>query len=125
MNKINNTVRLIGNLGFDPEVREIAKGRKVARISVATNETWTNNEGEKVTDTQWHTVVAWGRTADMVQRLLRKGSPIALEGRLVHRSYTGKEGIKRFVTEIVLNDFKLVGPKREERNDEQELRAAA
>lgn len=125
MNKINNTVRLIGNLGFDPEVREIAKGRKVARISVATNETYTNSEGEKVTDTQWHTVVAWGRTADMVQRLLRKGSPIALEGRLVHRSYTGKEGIKRFVTEIVLNDFKLVGPKREERNDEQELRAAA
>ncbi len=125
MNKINNVVRLIGNLGFDPEVREIAKGRKVARISVATHETWTNNEGEKVTDTQWHTVVAWGRMAEQVQRLLRKGSPLALEGRLVHRSYTGKEGIKRFVTEIVLNDFKLVGPKREEQAEPEQLRAAA
>jgi single-strand DNA-binding protein len=128
MNKINNVVRLIGNLGFDPEVREIAKGRKVARISVATHETWTNNEGEKVTDTQWHTVVAWGRMAEQVQRLLRKGSPLALEGRLVHRSYNGKEGIKRFVTEIVLNDFKLMGPRREERPQEAEqpqLRAAA
>jgi single-strand DNA-binding protein len=113
MNKLNNTVRLIGNLGFDPEVREIAKGRKVARISVATNESYTSASGEKVTDTQWHTVVAWGRTADMVQRLLRKGSPIALEGRLVHRSYEGKDGFKRYITEIVLNDFKLIGPKRE------------
>ena len=72
MNKLNNTVRLIGNLGFDPEVREIAKGRKVARISVATHESYTNQAGEKVTDTQWHTVVAWGRTAEMVERLLRK-----------------------------------------------------
>lgn len=126
MNKLNNTVRLIGNLGYDPEVREVAKGRKVARISVATHESYTNQEGEKVTDTQWHTVVAWGRTAEMVQRLLRKGAPIALEGRLVHRSYTGKEGIKRYVTEIVLSDFKLIGPKREERPQEQEqLRVAA
>jgi single-strand DNA-binding protein len=122
MNKLNNTVRLIGNLGFDPEVREIAKGRKVARISVATNESYTSASGEKVTDTQWHTVVAWGRTADMVQRLLRKGSPVALEGRLVHRSYEGKDGFKRYITEIVLNDFKLIGPKRE---SEQELKAAA
>lgn len=113
MNKINNTVRLIGNLGFDPEVREIAKGRKVARISVATNETYTNQSGEKVTDTQWHTVVAWGQTADAVQRLLRKGSSLALEGRLVHRSYEGKDGLKRYITEIVLNDFRLIGPKRE------------
>jgi single-strand DNA-binding protein len=125
MNKINNTVRLIGNLGFDPEVRELAKGRKVARISVATNETYTNGEGEKVTDTQWHTVVAWGHTADAVQRLLKKGSTLALEGRLVHRSYLAKDGLKRYVTEIVLNDFRLVGPKREERLDNEELRAAA
>ncbi len=122
MNKLNNTVRLIGNLGFDPEVREIAKGRKVARISVATNETYTNQSGEKVTDTQWHTVVAWGHTADAVQRLLRKGSPIALEGRLVHRSYESKDGIKRYVTEIVLNDFRLVGPKPDQT---EQMQAAA
>lgn len=128
MNKISNTVRLIGNCGFDPEVRELAKGRKVARISVATHETYTNGEGEKVTDTQWHTVVAWGQTADALQRLVRKGSGIALEGRLVHRSYQAKDGLKRYVTEIVLNDFRLVGAKREERIEQAEpeqLRAAA
>lgn len=128
MNKISNTVRLIGNCGFDPEVRELAKGRKVARISVATHETYTNGEGEKVTDTQWHTVVAWGQTADALQRLVRKGTGIALEGRLVHRSYQAKDGLKRYVTEIVLNDFRLVGAKREERIEQAEpeqLRAAA
>lgn len=114
MNTLNNMVRLIGNVGFDPEVREVAKGRKVARISVATHETYTDAEGQRTTDTQWHTVVAWGRTAEMVQRLLQKGSRVALEGRLVHRSYLGKEGIKRYVTEIVLNDLKLLDAKREE-----------
>lgn len=121
MNKLNNSVRLIGNLGFDPEVREVAKGRKVARLSVATHESYTDQRGEKITDTQWHTVVAWGSTAEAVQRLLRKGSPVALEGRLVHRSYEGKDGLKRYVTEIVLSDFRLMGPKPEENS----LKAAA
>ena len=128
MNKISNTVRLIGNCGFDPEVRELAKGRKVARISVATHETYTNGRGEKVTDTQWHTVVAWGQTADALQRLVRKGTGIALEGRLVHRSYQAKDGLKRYVTEIVLNDFRLVGAKPEARIEtagSEQLRAAA
>lgn len=111
MNTLKNKVQLIGNLGFDPEVREIAKGRKVARISVATNDRYTNTEGEKVTNTQWHTVVAWGRTAEMVERLLRKGNSVALEGRLVHRSYEGRDGNKRYVTEIVLSDFQLLTPK--------------
>jgi single-strand DNA-binding protein len=123
MNKLNNQVRLMGNLGFDPEVREIAKGRKVARISVATNEVYMNAEGERVSDTQWHTVVAWGRMAEQVQRFLQKGSPIALEGRLVHRSYQSKDGIKRFITEIVLSDFKLLGPRPKE--DSEQLKLAA
>src|SRR5689334_4472544 len=122
MNKLNNNVRLMGNLGFDPEVREIAKGRKVARISVATNEVYVNAEGERVSDTQWHTVVAWGRMAEQVQRFLQKGSPIALEGRLVHRSYQSKDGIKRYITEIVLNDFKLIGPRPQ---DAEQLKLAA
>ncbi len=71
---------MIGNLGFDPEVREVAEGRKVARLSLATNDSYRNAQGERVTDTQWHTVVAWGSTADAVARILRKGSPVALEG---------------------------------------------
>ena len=109
----NNIVRLTGNLGFDPEVREIAPGRKVARCSVATNESYTNAAGERVTDTQWHTVVAWGRMADQVGRLLSKGMPVTMEGRLVHRSYTGKEGLKRYVTEVVLSDFKVIAYAKE------------
>ncbi|MBK6830203.1 MAG: single-stranded DNA-binding protein [Flavobacteriales bacterium] len=114
MNTLKNKVHLVGNLGFDPEVREIAKGRKVARISVATNDSYRNAAGEKVTDTQWHTVVAWGQTAEMVERLLRKGSPLILEGRLVHRSYEAKDGTKRYITEVVMNNFQLLPGKREE-----------
>lgn len=114
MNTLKNKVHLVGNLGFDPEVREIAKGRKVARISVATNDSYRNAAGEKVTDTQWHTVVAWGQTAEMVERLLRKGSPLILEGRLVHRSYEAKDGSKRYITEVVMNNFQLLPGKREE-----------
>jgi single-strand DNA-binding protein len=108
MKALNNNVRLIGNLGFDPEIREIAKGRKVARMSVATNDSYTNAAGERISDTQWHTVVAWGKMAEQVERLLTKGAPIMLEGRLVHRSYAGKDGAKRYVTEIVLSDFKVI-----------------
>ena len=108
MSTLKNTVRLIGNLGFDPEVREVAKGRKVARMTVATNDSYRNASGEFVTDTQWHTVVAWGATAAQVEKLLRKGSPINLEGRLVHRSYEAKDGIKRYVTEVVLNGFQVL-----------------
>ncbi len=113
MNTLKNKVHLIGNLGFDPEVREIAKGRKVARISVATNDSYRNASGERVTDTQWHTVVAWGTTAEAVERMLRKGSPVALEGRLVHRSYETKDGTKRYITEVVMNDFQLLPSKAE------------
>ena len=113
MNTLKNKVHLIGNLGFDPEVREIAKGRKVARLSVATNDSYRNASGERVTDTQWHTVVAWGTTADAVEKMLRKGSPVALEGRLVHRSYETKDGVKRYITEVDMNDFQLLQPKQE------------
>ncbi|MDX9752138.1 MAG: single-stranded DNA-binding protein [Flavobacteriales bacterium] len=109
MNLLKNNVRLIGNLGADPEVREVAKGRKVARLSVATNERYRNAEGAQVTDTQWHTVVAWGRTAEQVEMLLRKGTQVTLEGRLVHRSYEAKDGTKRYVTEVVMNGFQLLG----------------
>ncbi|HRN36774.1 MAG TPA: single-stranded DNA-binding protein [Flavobacteriales bacterium] len=109
----SNHVRLIGNLGFDPEVREIATGRKVSRMSLATHESYLNTEGERVTDTQWHTVVAWGRTAEQVGLLLTKGMPVMVEGRIVHRTYKGKDGVKRLVTEVVMNDFKMITlPKR-------------
>ena len=110
MNTLKNKVQLIGNLGYDPEVREVAKGRKVARISVATHSSYTDGEGKRVGNTQWHTVVAWGRMAEMAERMLRKGSAVAVEGRLVHRTYEGKDGGKRYVSEVVLSDFQLLTP---------------
>ena len=108
MNTLKNKVNLIGNLGALPQVREVAQGRKVARMTVATHNSYRNASGERVTDTQWHTVVAWGRIADQVQRLLAKGTPVMVDGRLVHRTYTGKEGLKRHITEVVLSEFKVI-----------------
>lgn len=123
MNTQNNIVRLIGNLGHAPEVRELAPGRKVARMSVATNESYTNSNGERVTDTQWHTVVAWGRMAEVAQRLLGKGSSVIVEGRLLHRSFEDSDGLKRYVTEVVLRDLKVLASGK--RGQADETRAAA
>lgn len=106
MNTNANKVRLVGNLGFNPEVRE-TNGRKVVRFSMATRDSYRNAAGEQVIDTQWHTVVAWGETAEMAERLLRKGTPLMIEGRLVHRSYDTKDG-ERFVSEVVMSSFQLL-----------------
>ena len=111
MNAMKNRVQLIGNLGKDPEVRAIDNGNKMVRMSIATSETYQNNKGEKVTDTQWHTVVAWGKTAELVEKLLTKGSEVALEGKLVNRSYTDKDGQKKFITEVVAQEFLLLTKK--------------
>ena len=110
MNGLNNKVTLVGNLGFDPEVREVSEGRKVARISIATNERYKDAAGEWQDDTQWHTVVAWGAAAERVERTLHKGDRIMMEGKLVHRNYEAKDGTKRYVTEVVLRAFNLVVP---------------
>ena len=114
MNTLKNKVNLIGNLGARPDVREVASGRKVARMVVATHSTTRTASGERDTNTQWHTVVAWGRTAEQAERLLEKGSPVALEGRLVHRSYETKDGQKRYVTEVVMSHFKVMSTEVEE-----------
>ncbi|MBK6540258.1 MAG: single-stranded DNA-binding protein [Flavobacteriales bacterium] len=112
MNTMKNLVQLIGNLGNDPEVKETAQGRKMARLSVATNESYTNKSGDRITDTQWHTVVAWGNQAEQAAQMLRKGAKVALQGKLVHRSYEGKDGQKRYITEVVMSEFQVV-PKSE------------
>lgn len=114
----NNLVRLVGNLGHGPEVREIAPGRKVARMSLATNESYTNGSGERVTDTQWHTVVAWGRMAEVAERLLAKGSSVIVEGRLSHRSFADADGLKRYVTEIVMRDLKVLASGKRQQGEE-------
>jgi len=108
MNTMKNLVQLIGNLGNAPELKDVSGGRKMARMSVATSESYTNKSGERITDTQWHTVVAWGIQAEQASRLLQKGSRVALQGKLVHRSYEGKDGQKRYITEVVLSEFQVV-----------------
>ena len=109
MNAIRNKVQLIGNLGQDPEVIELDNGKKLAKFSIATNESYKNASGEKITDTQWHNIVAWGKTADIVESYLSKGKEVAVEGKLIHRSYENSEGEKRYVTEIRCNELLMLG----------------
>ena len=110
---MRNKVTLIGNLGQNPEVKELNGGKKLAKFSLATNETYRNKAGEKVTDTQWHNLTVWGKTADIVEKYLKKGSEVAVEGKLLNRNYTDKEGVKRYVTEIQVNDLVLLGGKKD------------
>ncbi|NCI47661.1 single-stranded DNA-binding protein [Sediminibacterium soli] len=111
MNAIKNKVQLIGYLGQDPDIKTIGDGKKLANINVATNETYKNAKGEKVTDTQWHHVVAWGKLADIAEKYLVKGIEVAIEGKLVNRNYTDKQGIKRYSTEIQANELLILTKK--------------
>jgi len=109
MNALRNKVVLIGNLGQDPEIVALENGSKLAKFSVATNESYKNGKGEKVTDTQWHQVVAWGKTAEIVENYLHKGSEVAVQGKLMHRTYETKEGVKRYVTEVRCSELLMLG----------------
>jgi single-strand DNA-binding protein len=112
MNTLKNSVRLVGNLGMDPEVKSFDNNRKLAKIAIATNETYKNDKGEKITDTQWHNLILWGAQAKLAEDLLKKGDEIAIEGKLASRSYVDKDGVKRYITEIVVNDFLKIGLKK-------------
>ena len=105
MNALRNKVQLIGNLGQDPEILNLDNGSKLAKFTIATNETYRNSKGEKVTETQWHNVVAFGKTAEIIENYLAKGKEVALEGKLIHRSYENKEGEKRYVSEVRCNEL--------------------
>ncbi|WP_298301091.1 single-stranded DNA-binding protein [Hydrotalea sp.] len=111
MYALKNKVQLIGNLGNAPEVKNLDGGKKMARFSIATNETYRNMKGEKVTDTQWHNIVAWGKVAEIAEKYLQKGSEVALEGKLVSRSYNDKEGNKKYITEVQVNEILMLGEK--------------
>jgi single-strand DNA-binding protein len=100
MSTLRNKVQLIGNLGNDPEIVTVSSGRKLAKFSMATNENYKNNKGERMTDTQWHHVVAWGKTAELIELYLGKGKEVALEGKLVTRSWDDPQGQRRFATEV-------------------------
>ena len=104
-----NKVILVGNLGTDPEVRTLSSGTKVARLRIATSESYTNREGERVTNTEWHTVNLWRGLADVAERYLKTGNTIYVEGKLRTRSYDDKDGITRYVTEIEGDNMTMLG----------------
>ena len=107
MNAMKNRVQLIGNVGNDPEVRTLDSGRKLAYLTIATHDKYTNDKGEKVEQTEWHRVTAWGKTAEIIEKYVVKGKEVAIQGKLTHRSYD-KNGEKRFVTEVIVNEILLL-----------------
>jgi len=111
MYALKNKVQLIGNLGNAPEIKTTEGGKKLARFSMATSESYRNAKGEKTTETQWHTIVAWGKVADIAEKFLSKGSEVAIEGKLINRSYNDKEGNKKYITEVQVNELLMLGDK--------------
>ena len=104
-----NKVILIGNLGRDPETRYTTGGDAVTNLRIATTETWKDKSGEKQEKTEWHTVVLFGRQAEIAGEYLKKGRPVYIEGRLQTRKYTDKEGVEKYSTEIVGDRMQLLG----------------
>lgn len=113
MNSLRNKVQLIGNVGQAPEIISFENGNKLAKFSLATNENYKNAQGEKVEAVQWHNAIAWGKQADVFEQYVKKGQEIAVEGKLVTRSYETKEGEKRTKTEVQVNEILLLGRKAE------------
>ncbi|WP_411766015.1 single-stranded DNA-binding protein [Winogradskyella sp. A3E31] len=109
MNTLRNKVQLIGNLGNDPEIVNLESGKMLAKFSIATNESYKNSNGEKVTDTQWHNIVAWGKTAQIVEKYIAKGKEVAVTGKLTNRAWQDKDGVKRYTTEIICNELLMLG----------------
>jgi single-strand DNA-binding protein len=118
-----NKVILLGNVGADPEVRALDGGKKVARIRVATTERYTDQQGKKQEQTEWHSVTLWGGLADVVDKYVHKGSQVFLEGKIRTREYDHK-GEKRYATEIIANDLKLLGRPKDANEAPQEVAPA-
>ncbi len=113
MSTLRNKVQLIGNVGNEPETTVLESGKKVTRFSLATNENYRNDKGDRVQMTDWHNLVAWGKTAEIIEKYAGKGKQIAVEGKLTSRSYETKEGEKRYITEVVVNELVLLGSKND------------
>ncbi len=111
MYALKNKVQLIGNVGNAVEIKNTESGKKLARFSIATNESYRNAKGEKVTETTWHNLVAWGKVAELAEKLLLKGTEVVIEGKLTNRSYTDKDGNKKYVSEVQVNELLLLGSK--------------
>ena len=121
MNSLKNRVTLIGNLGQDPETKTTETGKKVTHFTLATNDGYKNADGQKVNETTWHNIVAWNGLADIAGKFLKKGKEVAVEGRIVYRSYEDKKGVTKNITEIVLNDLLLLRSGKEQGKEEEGL----
>jgi len=113
MNALKNRVQLIGNLGSNPEVKKFDSGKVLARLNIATSDKYKDESGKYVTDTQWHHVTVWGNLATMAENYLKKGSEVAIEGKLVYRNFENKEGKKQYITEIIAQEVLMLGKKGE------------
>jgi single-strand DNA-binding protein len=111
MKDLKNRVQLIGNLGMDPEFKKFDDGKKLVKFSLATSQTYYSQKGEKVTDTQWHNIVAWGALAERADKFLKKGSSVMIEGKIVYHTYEDKSGTKKTITEINMNDLVMLSKK--------------
>ena len=121
MNALRNKVQLIGHLGAKIEVKTLESGKVVGNVNLATNEVYKNQKGEKITETTWHRLVIWGKNAEVLDKYTDKGSEIAVEGKISNRDYTDKDGVKRFITEIVVNEILLMGEKTAKMKEEADL----
>lgn len=106
---MKNRVQLIGHVGQEPEIKTLEAGKKVASLSIATNEVYYKDNGDKVEKTEWHRVTAWGKTAEIIEKYVTKGKEVGIEGKLTNRTYDDKDGVKRYITEIVANEILLLG----------------
>ncbi len=110
-----NKVILVGNVGKDPEVRHLEGGGMVARFPLATNETYTDKSGQRITQTEWHTIVAWRGLAETVEKYVKTGKLLFVEGRIRTNTYQDKEtGVKKYFTEIYCTNFRFLGPSTSE-----------
>lgn len=114
MNSLRNRVTLIGHLGQDPEMTKFDSGKVLTRMRMATSDSYKDAKGEKVEDTQWHDIKVWGKSGETAAKYLKKGSEVAIEGRINHSQFEDKEGNKRTKTEIVATEFVMLGGKARE-----------
>ena len=114
MNTLRNSVQLVGHLGKDPELTNLDKGKKLARVSIAVNAFYTTAKGEKTNNTQWLNLIAWDKKAEYLSNYLAKGNEVMIQGKLSSRSYEDKSGQTKYVTEIVVNEiYKINKPKED------------
>lgn len=119
MSTAKNKVQLIGNIGNAPEIRTLESGRKMARFSVATNDSYRTAGGEWVSQTQWHNIIAWGKMAERAEELLDRGSAVAIEGKLMNNSYTGKDGVKKYYTQVQATAIELPQEVEEQETEDE------